>query len=32
MFSRDDVPFCSVCRRSIDRVIDLYTQPHAAAR
>jgi len=25
MFSRDDVPFCAVCRRAIDRIIDLYT-------
>jgi hypothetical protein len=24
MFARDDVPFCAVCRRAIDRVIDLY--------
>jgi hypothetical protein len=24
MFSRDDVPFCAVCRRAIDRIIDLY--------
>jgi hypothetical protein len=24
MFTRDDVPFCSVCRRAIERVIDLY--------
>jgi hypothetical protein len=27
MFSRDQVPFCAVCRRAIDRVIDLYTRP-----
>jgi hypothetical protein len=27
MFSRDAVPFCSVCRRAIERVINLYTQP-----
>jgi hypothetical protein len=26
MFTRDDVPFCSVCRRTIDRVIDLYVK------
>jgi hypothetical protein len=26
MFTRDDVPFCSVCRRTIDRVIDLYAK------
>jgi hypothetical protein len=25
MFSRDDVGFCAVCRRAIERVIDLYT-------
>jgi hypothetical protein len=24
MFTRDDVPFCAVCRRAIERVIDLY--------
>ena len=24
MFSRDRVPFCAVCRRAIERVIDLY--------
>jgi IgA Peptidase M64/Peptidase M64 N-terminus len=24
MFTRDAVPFCAVCRRAIDRVIDLY--------
>jgi hypothetical protein len=27
MFSRDDVPFCAVCRRAIDRIIDLYAGP-----
>jgi hypothetical protein len=27
MFSRDDVPFCAVCRRAIDRVIDFYSGP-----
>ncbi|MEW6210791.1 MAG: IgA Peptidase M64 [Acidobacteriota bacterium] len=26
MFTRDDVPFCAVCRRAIERVIDLYTR------
>jgi hypothetical protein len=26
MFTRDDVPFCSVCRRTIDRVIDFYVK------
>jgi hypothetical protein len=25
MFSRDDVGFCAVCRRAIERIIDLYT-------
>jgi hypothetical protein len=24
MFSRNDVPFCAVCRRAIERIIDLY--------
>jgi hypothetical protein len=24
MFTRDEVPFCAVCRRAIERVIDLY--------
>jgi len=27
MFTRDDVGFCAVCRRAIERVIDLYTRP-----
>ena len=26
MFTRDPVPFCAVCRRAIDVVIDLYTR------
>jgi hypothetical protein len=26
MFTRDDVGFCAVCRRAIERVIDLYTK------
>ena len=26
MFTRDEVGFCAVCRRAIERVIDLYTQ------
>ena len=30
MFTRDEVGFCAVCRRAIERVIDLYTK--AAAR
>lgn len=30
MFTRDQVPFCSVCRRAIDMVLDLYSR--AAAR
>ena len=25
MFSRDEVPFCAVCQRALERVIDLYT-------
>jgi hypothetical protein len=25
MFTRDEVPFCAVCRRAIGRVLDLYT-------
>jgi hypothetical protein len=24
MFTRDEVPFCAVCQRAIERVIDLY--------
>ncbi len=27
MFSRDNVGFCPVCRRAIERMIDLYSQP-----
>ncbi|HXI12807.1 MAG TPA: M64 family metallopeptidase [Thermoanaerobaculia bacterium] len=27
MFTRDEVGFCRVCRRGIDRVIDLYSRP-----
>jgi hypothetical protein len=26
MFSRNQVPFCAVCRRAIERVIDLYSR------
>ena len=26
MFSRDDVPFCAVCRRAIERIIDFYAE------
>lgn len=26
MFTRNDVPFCAVCRRAIERVIDLYSR------
>ena len=29
MFSRDPVPFCAVCRRTLDRVLDLYATPAA---
>jgi hypothetical protein len=31
MFSRNDVPFCAVCRRAIERVIALYAPPRAVA-
>jgi IgA Peptidase M64/Peptidase M64 N-terminus len=31
MFSRNDVGFCAVCRRAIERVIALYTSPRAPA-
>jgi hypothetical protein len=27
MFTRNPVPFCAVCRRALERVIDLYTGP-----
>jgi hypothetical protein len=27
MFTRDPVPFCAVCQRAIDRVLDLYAPP-----
>ena len=27
MFTRDDVGFCPVCRRAIERAIDLYARP-----
>ncbi len=26
MFTRDEVPFCAVCRRALSRVIDLYSR------
>src|SRR5262249_58836388 len=26
MFTRDNVPFCAVCRRAIAQIIDLYTR------
>ena len=26
MFTRDRVPFCAVCRRALERVIDLYAK------
>jgi hypothetical protein len=29
MFSRDEVPFCRVCQRTLDRIIDLYAAPAA---
>ena len=24
MFTRDNVPFCAVCRRAIEQILDLY--------
>jgi amino acid transporter len=27
MFTRDNVPFCAVCRRAIETMLDLYTRP-----
>ena len=27
MFTRDEVPFCRVCRAALERVIDLYAAP-----
>jgi hypothetical protein len=27
MFTRDNVPFCEVCRRAIEQIIDLYSRP-----
>jgi len=27
MFTRDNVPFCAVCRRAIEAILDLYTRP-----
>jgi hypothetical protein len=32
MFTRDDVPFCRVCQRAIERVIDMYSAPPAPAQ
>ena len=26
MFTRNEVPFCAVCRRALEKVIDLYSQ------
>ena len=26
MFTRNEVPFCAVCRRALERVIDLYAR------
>jgi hypothetical protein len=26
MFTRDAVPFCAVCRRAIEQILDLYTR------
>ena len=30
MFTRDNVPFCAVCRRAIAQIIDLYARTHPA--
>jgi hypothetical protein len=30
MFTRDEVPFCSVCRGALDRIIDMYAGPAAS--
>jgi hypothetical protein len=27
MFTRNEVPFCRVCRRALEQVIDLYAGP-----
>ena len=27
MFTRDRVPFCAVCRRAIETILDLYSRP-----
>jgi hypothetical protein len=27
MFTRDNVPFCAVCRRAIEKILDLYSRP-----
>jgi hypothetical protein len=27
MFTRDNVPFCAVCRRAIEQILDLYSRP-----
>jgi hypothetical protein len=27
MFTRNEVPFCAACRRSLERIIDLYARP-----
>ena len=32
MFTRDEVPFCAVCRRAIEGIIDLYTGGAAGER
>jgi hypothetical protein len=31
MFTRDDVPFCRVCQRAIEQVIDLHAAPSGGA-
>ncbi len=32
MFTRDEVGFCAVCRRALERVMDLYTRPPSPPR
>ncbi len=32
MFTRNEVPFCRVCQRAIERVIDLYSKPDLSRR
>jgi hypothetical protein len=32
MFTRDDVPFCAVCRGALNRILDLYAPRNSSAR